>query len=170
MSDAPPKQSKARILTTEFVRFGLIGGLGFIVDLGVFNILRTTIFDPSRMHDGPVIAKLISTALAILVNWLGNRYWTFKDRRRTDVLRESVEFFAVSIVGMMIGLGCLWVSHYVLHYTSLLADNISGNVIGLILGAIFRFVLYRVWVFGDHRVRPQASKTVETAGKTTSIS
>jgi putative flippase GtrA len=152
MSNASPAPSRLRILATEFIRFGLVGGVGFVVDIGVFNLLRTTVMDPGHMQGGPVIAKLISTTLAILVNWLGNRYWTFRDRRRADVLRESVEFFAVSIVGMGIGLGCLWFSHYVLGFTSLVADNISGNVIGLVLGAAFRFVLYRVWVFGSHRV------------------
>lgn len=180
MSSAPVTRSRLQVLATEFIRFGLVGGVGFVVDVGIFNLLRTTIMDPGHMHGGPVIAKLISTTLAILVNWLGNRYWTFKERRRTDVFRESVEFFAVSIAGMGIGLACLWFSHYVLHFTSLLADNISGNVIGLILGAVFRFVLYRVWVFGEHRVQsPQtagvASVTpvtgsVETVGKTTSMS
>ncbi|WP_291048015.1 GtrA family protein [Herbiconiux sp.] len=173
MSSAPVTRSRLHILATEFIRFGLVGGVGFIVDVGVFNLLRTTIMDPGHMHGGPVIAKLISTTLAILVNWLGNRYWTFKERRRTDVFRESVEFFAVSIAGMGIGLACLWFSHYVLHFTSLLADNISGNVIGLVLGAVFRFVLYRVWVFGEHRVQAPAAASaasVETMGKTSSLS
>lgn len=169
MTSAPATTSRLRILAVEFIRFGLVGGVGFIVDVGVFNLLRTTIMDPSHMHEGPVIAKLVSTALAILVNWLGNRYWTFKERRRADMLRESIEFFAVSIAGMGIGLACLWFSHYVLHFTSLLADNISGNVIGLALGAVFRFVLYRVWVFGEHRVRVPDAR-VDAAAKTTSIS
>lgn len=165
MSSASGTSARLRLLAAEFIRFGLVGGVGFLVDVGVFNLLRTTVFAPEHLHGGPVWAKLISTTLAILVNWLGNRYWTFKERRRPDVLRESVEFFAVSIVGMGIGLGCLWFSHYVLGFTSLLADNISGNVIGLALGAVFRFVLYRVWVFGEHRTagrRPRL-ETVELA-------
>ncbi|WP_368498849.1 GtrA family protein [Herbiconiux sp. A18JL235] len=170
MSKASPARTRLRILASEFIRFGLVGGLGFVVDFGVFNLLRLTIMDPSVMHGGPVIAKLISTTLAILVNWLGNRFWTFRDRRRADVLRESVEFFAVSIVGMGIGLACLWFSHYVLGFTSVLADNISGNVIGLALGAAFRFVLYRVWVFGEHRVRvPAAPQGVAGAEKSTPV-
>lgn len=167
MSTSPTSQSRFRALLMEFIRFGLVGGVGFIVDVGVFNLLRVTVLDPSHVHGGPVYAKLISTALAIAINWLGNRFWTFRDRRRTDVLRESVEFLIVSVAGMGIPLLCLWVSHYVMGMTSLLADNISSNVIGLGLGAIFRFVLYRVWVFGESRMRPTV---VDTAGKTTSIS
>jgi putative flippase GtrA len=163
MSKTPAVGLRIRALAMEVVRFGLVGGVGFIVDVGVFNLLRTTIMDPGHMHGGPVIAKLVSTTLAILVNWLGNRFWTFRERRRADVLRESVEFFAVSIAGMGIGLVCLWVSHYVLGYRSLLADNISGNVIGLLLGAVFRFVLYKVWVFSDRRggVRARGRSTLE---------
>jgi putative flippase GtrA len=163
MSKTPAVGLRIRALAMEVVRFGLVGGVGFIVDVGVFNLLRTTIMDPGHMHGGPVIAKLVSTTLAILVNWLGNRFWTFRERRRADVLRESVEFFAVSIAGMGIGLVCLWVSHYVLGYRSLLADNISGNVIGLLLGAVFRFVLYKAWVFSDRRggVRARSRSTLE---------
>lgn len=168
MSSTPDARSKLRTLMMEFVRFGMVGGLGFIVDLAVFNLLVVTVLSPAHLHEGPILAKLISACLAILVNWLGNRYWTFRHRRRADMLRESVEFFIVSVIGTGIGLGCLWVSHYLLGFTSLLADNISGNVIGLALGSLFRFVLYRVWVFGEHRTHtPKVTmpvKVVETTG------
>ena len=52
---------------------------------------------------------------------------------------------------MLISLGCLWITHHWLGYTSLLADNISTNVVGLALGTAFRFLLYRYWVYGHHR-------------------
>ncbi|TFC90450.1 GtrA family protein [Cryobacterium breve] len=136
---------------SQLGKFGAVGLVGFIVDFAVFNLLRTTVFDPALMHAGPIYAKVVSTTLAILVNWLGNRYWTFGAHRQSRTLREGAEFFAVSLVGMGIGLACLWVSHYLLGYTSLLADNISSNVIGLFLGSTFRFVLYRHWVFSPKR-------------------
>jgi hypothetical protein len=97
---------------------------------------------------------VISTALAIIANWIGNRYWTFGRERRPQMVREGIDFVLVSLGGMAIGLGCLWVSHYLLGYTSLLADNISTNVIGLALGTAFRFWLYRVWVFSPKHTRP----------------
>lgn len=135
----------------QFLTFAAVGAFGLVVDVGVFNLLRLTVFSPDAMHEGPVIAKIVSTSLAIGVNWLGNRYWTFGQHRRSKVAREGIEFAVVSVGGMLIGLGCLWVSHYVLGFTSLLADNVSSNVVGLALGTAFRFWLYRVWVF---RPRP----------------
>lgn len=140
-----------KALVTQLMRFAAVGGVGLVVDVAIFNLLRVTIFSPENLHEGPVVAKVISTSIAIVVNWLGNRYWTFGPHRRPQALREGLEFALVSIGGMAIGLACLWVSHYVLGFTSLLADNVSSNLIGLALGTAFRFWLYRIWVFRPER-------------------
>ena len=148
---APGRRNGWRRLAVQLARFGAVGVVGLVVDIGLFNLLRTTVLAPENVHAGPLLAKVVSTTCAILVNWIGNRYWTFGDKRSSSTLREGVEFFAASAIGMLIGLGCLWVSHYVLGFTSVLADNISSNVIGLALGTAFRFLAYRLWVFAPHR-------------------
>lgn len=140
-----------RKLIAQFTRFGAVGLVGLAIDLGVFNLLRLTVFAPESIHEGPVLAKLVSTSLAIVANWIGNRYWTFREHRGRQLMREFVEFVAVSLGGMAIGLACLWVSHYLLGFTSILADNIATNVVGLALGTLFRFALYRLWVSAPHR-------------------
>jgi putative flippase GtrA len=151
MPSTPRRSARLLAFAGQLGKFGAVGLVGFAVDLTVFNLLRTTVFDPVLVEAGPIYAKVVSTTLAILVNWIGNRFWTFGAHRQSRTLREAVEFFAVSVIGMAIGLACLWVSRYVLGYTSLLADNISSNVIGLGLGSAFRFVLYRHWVFSPRR-------------------
>jgi putative flippase GtrA len=140
-----------RQLLGQFARFGAVGGVGFLIDLGIFNLLRLTVFAPENLHEGPVLAKVVSTVVAIAFNWVGNRHWTFRQHRGRQLVREGIEFGIVSVGGMLIGLACLWVSHYALGFTSVLADNISSNVIGLGLGTLFRFALYRFWVFAPHR-------------------
>lgn len=138
----------------QFARFGVVGLVGLVIDFGVFNLLRATVLAPENLHEGPVLAKVISTGLAIIANWIGNRFWTFREHRGRQLWREFAEFLVVSLGGMAIGLGCLWVSHYLLGFTSILADNISGNVIGLALGTAFRFTFYKLWVFAPHRGEP----------------
>jgi putative flippase GtrA len=143
-----------RKLLSQFARFGLIGAGGFLLDFGIFNLLLFTVFDAKSVHEGPLWAKVISTSVAILFNWAGNRFWTFREHRGKQLIREGVEFAVVSLGGLVIGLGCLWISHYVLGLDSKLADNISSNVIGLGLGTLFRFALYRLWVFSPRRGEP----------------
>ena len=140
-----------RKLIGQFTRFGVVGLVGLVIDLLVFNLLRATVLSPDNLHEGPVLAKIISTSLAIIANWIGNRYWTFREHRGRQLWREFFEFLLVSLGGMVIGLTCLWISHYLLGYTSILADNLSTNVIGLALGTLFRFFFYRSWVFAPHR-------------------
>ena len=152
-----------RALFGQFVRFGVVGLVGVVVDVGIFNLLRLTVLAPELIHEGPVIAMVISTSIAIVTNWIGNRYWTFGSMRRSHVLREGLEFALVSVGGMGIALLCLWVSHYLLGFTSALADNIATNVVGLALGTAFRFTFYRIWVF-----RPELE--AKAAGEAESVS
>jgi putative flippase GtrA len=147
-----------RELVTQLTRFGVVGLGGLVVDVAVFNILLATVLHPESVHAGPIIAKVISTSLAIFTNWMGNRHWTFRSDRRHNWAREGVEFVIVSLGGMAISLACLWVSHYVLGFTSVLADNIATNGIGLVLGTAFRFTFYRLWVFKGDRI-PEAETT-----------
>ena len=129
--------------------FCFVGGIGFVVDVGVFNVLRLGPFAPQNIDGGPVLAKLVSTSFAIAVTWAGNRYWTFRDHRRTDVRREAFEYVVASVAGVIVSIACLWVTHYLLGLTSVLDDNLSTNVLGLALGTLVRFMLYRLWVFAD---------------------
>ncbi len=129
----------------ELARFGSVGLLAFLVDIGVFNLLR---FGPGELLEHkPLTAKVVSVAVATLVAWLGNRYWTFSRQRTRSRGRELALFVLVNVGGMAIAVGCLAVSHYVLDLRSPLADNVSANGVGLVLGTAFRYVMYRRFVF-----------------------
>ncbi len=127
-------------LVRELMKFGVVGGVAFLVDIGVFNLLL-------HATDKPLTSKTISTLAATTVAYAGNRTWTFRRRSRSGLAREYGLFFLLNGVGLLIALACLAISHYALDFTSTLADNIAANVIGLGLGAAFRFWSYRRWVF-----------------------
>ena len=140
------------VLVRELVKFGVVGAVAFVVDLGVFNLLRyglapIGIGGSGPLVDKPLSAKVVSVIAATIVAWLGNRLWTFRHRRRASAPRELVLFFAFNAIGLAIALACLGLSHYVLDLRSPLADNISANGIGLVLGTLFRFWAYRRFVF-----------------------
>jgi putative flippase GtrA len=129
-------------LVRELLKFGVIGALAYVVDIGVFNVVHL-----ATDGDKPLTAKTVSVALATTVAYFGNRHWTFRHRGRSGLRREYVLFFLLNGVGLGIALTCLFISHYVLGFESVLADNISANGVGLVLGTTFRFWSYRRWVF-----------------------
>lgn len=136
-----------RLLATgkQLASFGTIGAVCFLIDLGVYNLLRATV-----LPDGPIAAKIVSAVVATVVAWLANRSITFRSQRqsgRKETLREGLLFAVTNVIGLGIAAACLFVSHYVLGFTSTLADNVAGNGVGLVLGTVFRFVAYKALVF-----------------------
>ena len=129
-------------LVRELMKFGVVGSVAFVVDVGLFNLLL-------HLTEKPLTSKAVSTIAATTVAYAGNRLWTFRRRSRSTVRREYVLFFLLNGVGLAIALTCLAISHYLLDLTSRLSDNIAANVVGLGLGTAFRFWSYRRWVFPE---------------------
>jgi putative flippase GtrA len=139
-------RSRLRAATTEVGKFLAVGGIGFVVDVTVFNLLRFA-GGEGPLYDKPLTAKVISVVVATMVTYAGNRQWTWRHRERSGYVREYVLFFVLNGIAMAIAVGTLGISHYVLDFRSPLADNIAANVVGLALGTAFRFWSYRRFVF-----------------------
>ncbi len=127
---------------SEIAKFASVGAIAFVIDVGLFNLLRA-----DMLMDSPLTAKTISVLVATIFAYLANRHWTYRHRPRTGARRESALFLATNAAALLISWACLATTHYVLGLDSQLADNISGNGIALALGTAFRFYVYRTWVF-----------------------
>jgi putative flippase GtrA len=134
-----------RRLSPELVRFGTVGAIALIVDIGGFNLLRYG-GGSGPLHGRPLTAKALSTVAATIVAYAGNRWWTYRKHPRGNAAREYVTFFGLNAIGLVIGLAVLWFTHYVLNLTSPLSDNMA-LLVGIALGTAFRFWSYRRFVF-----------------------
>ncbi len=130
-------------LWREMAKFGAIGLIAFVIDLGGFNLLVG-----GSLGNKVTTAKLISGGVATVFAWLGNRYWTFRDRRNRPVLHELVLFFAVNAVALAISAGWVAVAHYVFHARGALSLNLAAFT-GIGLGTLLRFWAYRTFVFAN---------------------
>lgn len=147
-------RSMVDVVYREVAKFGAVGALAYVTDVYVYNLLRTGVWplEEAPLGHKPLLSKVVSVTAATLVAWLGNRYWTFRHRRRSAPTAELMLFVVMNVGGLVISLGCLAFSHYLLGLRSPLADNISGNVIGIGLGTLFRFWAYRRFVFTELRL------------------
>jgi putative flippase GtrA len=142
-------------LVKELGKFGVVGGVAFVVDLVIFNLLISGADSP------PLVAKTISTVIAATLAFVGNRFWTWRDRERSGLRREYLLYFVFNAIGLGIGLACLGISHYGLGsiwpsvFQTTLADNLSAQIVGTAVGTLFRFWSYRRFVFVDVAAAPQ---------------
>ncbi len=84
--------------TQRFLKFLVVGGVGFCVDTGTLSLL-VLCFSVDR-----VVAKGVAFALAVLNNFVWNRLWTYPEARSKSLLTQVSMFVAVSCVGLGIAL------------------------------------------------------------------
>ncbi|MEA5456202.1 GtrA family protein [Sinomonas sp. JGH33] len=154
----------------EVAKFGLVGGVAFVVDSAVFVGLLN-----GPLHSSEVWAKSIATVVASIFSWVANRYWTFRHRKQANVVREAILFAIMNGVGLLIAAGCVAFTKYILLMTDKVSIFVAGSIVGLVLGTIFRFFAYRFWVFnveldaepgyeGDHEIfEPHPTAAVAAA-------
>ncbi|HUC56642.1 MAG TPA: GtrA family protein [Streptosporangiaceae bacterium] len=142
MDSARRLYERFRQLIHEGAKFGVVGIIGVVITDGGTNLLR------SNMHIGWLTANVIATIVATAFAYVASRYWTFKHRERTTVGRESVLFFVLNGVGLLIQLGCLGFTVHILGYTGKLPANVA-ILVGIVLATLFRFWSYRKWVWPD---------------------
>jgi putative flippase GtrA len=140
-----------RHLIHEFAKFGVVGGIAFIVTEVVFNLL---------FHSGlgTFLANAIATLIAAVVSFAGNRYWTFRHRERTGMTRESVLFFVLNGIGVLIQQACIEVARLASGRHDTLTVNVAF-LVGVALATLFRWWSYRKWVW----LAPQSPQSPQSA-------
>ena len=146
-----------RQLIHEGAKFGVVGLIGFLVTDGGTNLLR------AQFQLGWLKANVIATVAATIVTFLGSRYWTFRHRERTALHRETILFFVLNGIGLLIQLACLGFTNYALGLTDKFSSNVA-LLIGIMLGTLFRFWSYRKFVWVARREEPGAIAVGGAAG------
>jgi len=141
----------------ELVRFGIVGGLGTIIDLGGAAVLH------SAFHKGPLESKALSITAATIFTYLASRFWTFRHRDNQPVHREVLLFVALNVVGLILAELVIAGTTYGLGLKGQLAYN-AASFIGTGLGTVFRWYAYRKWVFIAPAQQPHPQPQAAFAG------
>jgi putative flippase GtrA len=87
----------------QLAKFVLVGGLNFLIDMGVLNFLIfSTGVSTGITQSG---FKSLSFLVAVINSYVWNRYWTFKKEIRESISQELFQFFIISIIGFSINIG-----------------------------------------------------------------
>jgi putative flippase GtrA len=124
----------------ELGAFGVVGGISFLLDVGLFQLLYANVGLEAAL------AKLLATAVAMSAAFAGHRYWSFSHRARTGLGREYVRFTVINGATLLLGVLTIVVVRHPLHQESALVLQIA-NIGAIAVGTMIRFVCYRAWVF-----------------------
>ena len=85
----------------QFVKFGIVGASGFVVNLVIFTVLQRIV--PNHASTIPYLAIYSVAFLSGGVsNYFLNRAWTF--RSTGHVAKEGISFLGVSVLALVVGL------------------------------------------------------------------
>ncbi len=131
--------SEHRTLIIQFLKFAVIGLLGFGVDTGMVY-LAIHVFGWDRYTSG-----LFSFPVAASVTWIGNRLFTFRGTHQGAVHHQWAKFLLVSAGGMVLNRG----TYSAMVYTFPLVYDypVLGLLGGTCAGMFFNFFFARRVVF-----------------------
>ena len=129
------------MLGQQFLRFSLIGALGFIVDVSVLYLCR-------HFDLGLYLARLVSFAAAASFTWLGNRLYTFRSsaRRSVRLRAEWIRYLVAMCGGALLNYGtyAALVSLYEMARNHPWLGVVAGTAAGMVLNFFLaRRILYR---------------------------
>jgi len=144
-----PTNEKSRML-----RFAIVGGIGTVVDFGIFNLLV------QLMGMDKEIAQAISFGFAVINNFVLNRTWTFPDARGKNLVTQLIQFAVVSVLGLIIrtpififtekmftSIATQWLPNFIIS-----PEKIGYNLAlatAILIVMIWNFVVNRYWTFRE---------------------
>lgn len=125
----------------EFLRFGVVGTIGFVVDTAV--LYAAIGLGGAGLYAG----RALSYLAAATTTWALNRHWTFRDRQgNAHPARQWISFLVVNLFGFAVNYGT---------YAALVSLSpfcarhpVTGVAAGALVGMAGNFFLSRRFVFG----------------------
>jgi putative flippase GtrA len=129
---------KARRGVRQFVKFGIVGASGFLVNLVIFTLLQQLV--PNRTA-APQYYTIYSIAFLSggVSNYFLNRRWTFRSSGHAG--KEGAQFLSVSVLALLVG---IVVSALVSPY---LGHGHRTWFVATCAGIVVNFFINKYWTF-----------------------
>jgi putative flippase GtrA len=132
----------------SFGKFGETGGLNWLVDFGVLNLLiMLTGINSGLLYS---VFKGTSFIASNTNSYLWNKFWVFEKGKNKKVGSELTKFVVASILGLLLNVAIASLARTIGPNFFELDGTVWANVaaaVGSITAMLFNFVLYKFWVF-----------------------
>ena len=124
-------------LPESFIRFGMVGALGFCWDTGTVYLLRG--------HTNLYIAGTCGFLVAATANWAANRLWTFRHHEHDAAHVQWARFIAANAIGFVFNRGVFFA--LVARFAFANQQPVIAIIAGTLAGLVFNYFLSKRFVF-----------------------
>lgn len=118
-------------LIRQFLKFGVVGFLAFLIDYGVLMLLS------QALGVDPLVSAGISFTVSVIFNYLASMRFVFTHRQDLSKGREFIIFIVLSLVGLALNELCMWVGLRVL----------GDGALQITASKVFATAVVMVWNF-----------------------
>lgn len=168
----------------EFVKFGIVGGSGVLVNFAVFYLANKLLENGFGLHANDVVTQVLSTrwnvrwyhvlstiafVLANTWNYQLNRSWTFRGIPKRSWLSGYFPFLATGVLAFAVSLTCMTLlmnptspvglpDHIFNDSTGLRTKAYWAQAISTFIAMPVNFIINKFWTFGKPKVVPVVDK------------
>lgn len=127
-----------RALVEQFLKFGVVGAVAFVIDYGILMLLSQVVgWDP-------LPSSVVSFVVSLLFNYVASMHFVFERRDDLSRRRELVIFVALSVIGLGINSAVIWAG------TAALGDGAvavtATKLVATVVVAVWNFVSRKRWL------------------------
>ncbi len=122
-------------LIAQFMKFGVVGVIAFIIDFGVMVFL-TEVFGVPYL-----ISTTIAFTVSVIFNYVASMRYVFVRKDNMSRHREFIIFVALSVIGLILNDVFMW-----LLVDTLFIDYRISKIITTVLVAIWNFVSRKIFL------------------------
>lgn len=124
-----------RKLFSQFMRFGAVGAIAFLIDYGLM-VLLTELFSINYL-----VSATISFTVSVIFNYLASMRYVFRHKEDMSRHREFLIFVVLSIIGLVINNVLMWVGTGLFGITYLVTKIFATAVV-----TIYNFVTRKIFL------------------------
>ena len=99
-------------LIAQFMKFGVVGVIAFVIDYGLLA------FCTEILHINYLVSATIGFTVSVVFNYFASMRYVFTHKEGMSKRREFIIFVILSVIGLGINNGCMWLGVEILgwHY------------------------------------------------------
>lgn len=121
-------------LFKQIFKFGIVGGLAFLIDYGVFTLLTQIL----NVHY--LIASILSFSISVIFNYILSIKWVF-DVTKKQTTKDFIVFIVLSIIGLILNSVVMYIAVDLIHIHELISKIIATAIV-----MVYNFITRKIFV------------------------